>query len=100
MAEGRKNNKPKLPIWFFVILAVVVVCSCYTLFNQQMMLNELNEDTEKANERLKKAEQINAELMLERENLEKPEYLEKLAREELGMTRHGELPYIYTKKQQ
>lgn len=100
MAEGRKNNKPKLPIWFFVILTVVVVYSCFTLFNQQMMLNALNEDTEKANERLKKAEQINTELMMERENLEKPEYLEKLAREELGMTRQGELPYIYTKKQQ
>lgn len=100
MAEGRKNNKPKLPIWFFVILTAVVVYSCFTLFNQQMMLNALNEDTEKANERLKKAEQVNTELMMERENLEKPEYLEKLAREELGMTRQGELPYIYTKKQQ
>lgn len=100
MARNRRNDKPASSTWFFLILAIVVGYSCYTLYNQQVMLDALNEDAMKAADRLHNAEQIQKDLQAEIENLTKPEYVEKLARDELGMARQGELPYIYTKKQQ
>lgn len=98
--RANRDDKSKSSMWFIVILAIVIGYSCFTLFNQQTMLNALNEDTDKATERLQRAEQMHSALETEMDNLNKPEYLEKLAREELGMTRSGELPYIYTRKQQ
>lgn len=100
MATEYRRSKPKTPVWFFLILAIVVLYSSVTLFNQQMMLNSIDDDTAKAMERLKTAQNMNADLTGEKEALEDPAYLEKIAREDLGMTRQGELPYIYTHKQQ
>ena len=39
-------------------------------------------------------EEMLGDVVEKRAGLEKPEYIEKVAREELGMTRHGEMPYI------
>ena len=38
------------------------------------------------------------QLQQEKEQLVDPSYVEKLAREDLGMTKDGEIPYIYQKK--
>ena len=48
---------------------------------------------EAADARLAAAEAENAALKQEKADLQDPAYVEKIAREELGMTRHGELPY-------
>ena len=48
--------------------------------------------------RLAAARQKNEALRQEKENLNEPGYIEKTAREELGMTRHGELPYSAGRK--
>ena len=44
-------------------------------------------------ELLSRTEIENEQLRQEKENLGKLDYIEKLAREELGMTRRDELPY-------
>ena len=43
---------------------------------------------------IRSEQQINEELSREKDNLNKFEYVEKVAREELGMTKPGEVPYI------
>ena len=65
---------------------------------QQSHLNEVEEDRAVAVTRLEEARARNAELKKERDSMDKPEFIEKVAREELGMTRQEEMPYIPGKK--
>lgn len=81
--------------WFLIaILVIVGYCSCI-LINQQLTLSALNSDIENARERLATAQSENQKLKEENQLLTDDVYVEKLAREELGMTRQGEMPYIY-----
>ena len=95
---SRVSYKPKTPVLFYVILAAILIGSGYTFAQQQVLLNSIEADTISAQEKFQLAKDDNAALLEEKENLQKPEYIEKIAREELGMTREGELPYIYTKE--
>ncbi|BEU88206.1 hypothetical protein TAMA11512_16700 [Selenomonas sp. TAMA-11512] len=80
--------------WFAVVLCAICIYFAYVVFNQQFSLNELNRDLTQVEERLAAAQQENAALKAEKDNLSEAEYIEKTAREELGMTKEGELPYI------
>ena len=86
------------PSIFAVIVALWVIGFGYTFCMQQSHLNEVEEDRAVAISRLEEARARNTALKEERDGLNKPEYIEKVAREELGMTRHGEMPYIAAKK--
>lgn len=100
MSVARRSGKKGHSAIFLIILALVVGFSCYTLFNQQLVIDSLNDDSDKAAERLERVREENEALKQEKEKLNDPDYLEKIAREDLGMTRQGELPYIYVRKQQ
>ena len=77
----------------FIIFAFVIMIA-YLGF-----ISQVEEQTIIAEERLNKAKQINEELSREKDNLNKFEYVEKVAREELGMTKPGEVPYISEEKE-
>lgn len=98
MKEGRSGNAKRRLNWFLLILVCICGYFAYVFFMQQMNLNALKDDTEAARARLANAQQENEELSKEREALDDLDYIEKIAREELGMTRQGEMPYIYQKK--
>ncbi len=95
MEEKRGGWSPSI---FAVIVALWVIGFGYTFCMQQSHLNEVEEDRAVALTRLEEARARNTALKEERDGLNKPEYIEKVAREELGMTRHGEMPYIAAKK--
>lgn len=95
----RSRSSKRRPNWFLVLLLCVCAYFAYVFCVQQMNLNELKADTEAARVRLANAQQENEKLIQEKESLSDLEYIEKIAREELGMTREGEMPYIYQKKQ-
>lgn len=80
----------------FVILSFVVIIGYlgFIIIKQEVYLTELREETVTTQARLDKAKKINDTLKTEKSNLEKNEYIEKVAREELGMTKPGEVPYI------
>lgn len=65
----------------------------FTLVNQEVHLQQVAEDQTVADARLAAAQKENDALKQEKADLEDLSYIEKIAREELGMTRHGELPY-------
>jgi len=90
--EGRRFN------WFALILAGIIVYFASILISQQMYLSQARTDQAAAEARLKTAQEENAALRAEQENLGRLDYVEKLAREELGMTRQGELPYSTGRK--
>ncbi|MCX7780141.1 MAG: septum formation initiator family protein [Negativicutes bacterium] len=66
----------------------------YVLAGQQLELNAIHRETEASRQKLEQLKQVNASLNEELERLKKPSYIEKLAREELGLVKPGEVPYI------
>lgn len=85
----------------FIIFAFVIMIAYlgFIIIKQEVYLSQVEEQTIIAEERLNKAKQINEELSREKDNLNKFKYVEKVAREELGMTKPGEVPYISEEKE-
>jgi len=90
--EERKDGW--MPNLFTVIVVLWLLGFGYKFYVQQSHLDEVADDRAVAVTRLEEARARNEALKAERDGLEKPEYIEKVAREELGMTRSGEMPYI------
>ena len=80
--------------WFLILLLLIGGWFSYTFVTQQIRLNAVASDYEATRIRLEEARARNAELKKERDSLSDAAYIEKVARESLGMTRQGEVPYI------
>ena len=93
----RKEQKSKQYRWYIVITLFVVYFSS-VLISQQFHLNQVADDQIAADTRLELAKREHEELLKERELLDDRDYLEKVAREELGMVKAGEVPYSLVKK--
>ena len=81
--------------WFAILLAAIVAYGGWILADQQMTMGALDDDMAAARERLQAARTENQQLQDENARLHDDAYIEKLAREDLGMTCKGEMPYIY-----
>ena len=88
----RKRGKRHIN-WFAVLLSVIILYFASIIVEQQMYLRAVADDRQAAEARLSAAQQENEALKREKEQLGDPACIERIAREELGMTRHGELPY-------
>ena len=97
--SNRTRKKSRHPNWFMFILIAVMLYSICKIVDQQQALNNLDDDLSQAQARYEAAKKENEELLKEQQNLGDPDYVEILAREDLGMTRQGELPYIYSRKE-
>lgn len=95
--ENRKTSGRRLD-WFVVLMVGIVGYFSYMMVSQHFYLNSVNRDYDAAQQRLRSAQQENDALQQEKAQLNDPAYIEKIAREELGMTRQGEMPYIYSRK--
>ena len=100
MKDGRVQNTKKQKIgglslgWLLVTLCVLIY-GVYAIGDKAMTISQLNGDMDQARLRLEEAQRENQQLKDEKASLSDDAYIEKLAREELGMTRKGEIPYIY-----
>ena len=89
--EGRKRKRR---FDFFVpLMAIIIGYFAFVLVSQQVHLGQLAENQAAAEARLSAAQEENEALKQEKAALSDPAYIEKIAREELGMSRHAELPY-------
>jgi cell division protein DivIC len=79
--------------WFALIMLAIIVYFSSILISQQVYLSQAADDYAAAKARLEAAQKENAALKEETKQLNELGYIEKIAREELGMTRAGELPY-------
>lgn len=84
--------------WFRLLLVGMVAYFGYISYQQQMNLNEIYQEQESVGTRLAEAQQVNDALHAEKDKLLDREYIEKVAREELGLVKPGEMPYISSKK--
>ena len=100
MKDGRVQNTKKQKIgglslsWLLVTLCVLIY-GVYAIGDKAMTISQLNGDMDQARLRLEEAQRETQQLKDENASLSDDAYIEKLAREELGMTRKGEIPYIY-----
>jgi len=88
-----KAEKQRGINWFALIMLAIIVYFSSILISQQVYLSQAADDYASAKSRLEAAEKENAALKEEARQLNELNYIEKVAREELGMTRAGELPY-------
>ena len=96
-SEGVRQAKRSFN-WFAVLLLFIVLYFSYTAIQQYLQLKAISQEQAAVEARLSQAQKVNEGLLQEKNNLGKIDYIEKIAREELGMTKQGEMPYISSKK--
>jgi cell division protein FtsL len=84
--------------WFKMFLVVLCSYFIYIAVNQQSQLISIRRETQATQTQLQQLQETNAALQAERKALHDPKYVEKLAREELGLVKPGEIPYISAEK--
>lgn len=84
--------------WFKLVAIGLSLYFMYLYVGQQSQLNAINSETESIRMELTQFQQMNTALKEERDALNDRRYVEKLAREELGLVKPGEVPYIAAEK--
>ena len=84
--------------WFNLIAIVLSLYFMYLCIGQQSQLNAINNEADAVRVQLAQSQQMNTALKEERAALHDRKYVEKLAREELGLVKPGEFPYMIRDK--
>lgn len=83
---------------FAVIIIAIIGCFIYTAVNQQIYISNISQERASIEKQLEQEQAENEQLKAEKEALSDPSYIEKIAREELGMTKKDEIPYVSSDK--
>lgn len=78
----------------FIVIVVFSVYFIYTVIWQQVLLSKNAQEIDRLEEKITAAEQQKEKLQAELDNLNDPEYLEKVARDKLGMVRPNERVFV------
>ena len=80
--------------WLRVLILVTAAYFVYLAIGQQFELYTIHRETAALQDRIAELEQSNKALIDEKSRLASPSYVEKIAREQLGLVKPGEVPYI------
>lgn len=80
--------------WFRVLILAIIGYGLYVCANQYVQYAAISCETEAARSHLEQLRQMNKSMIEEKQKLSTPAYVEKLAREELGLVKPGEVPYV------
>ncbi|MBQ3573506.1 MAG: septum formation initiator family protein, partial [Clostridia bacterium] len=80
------------------VVAVVAVYFIYVLIWQQITISGKNEEIDNLKQQVSSASEESERLKQEVENLNDPEYLERVARERLGLVRPNERVFVDSNK--
>lgn len=94
MHMAQKRRTIRQFSWFRLCILVMAGYFCYVFIGQQTELARIRQETEMVNARMTEAVEINNGLAAEKEKLSTAAYIEKVAREQLGLVKPGEVPYI------
>lgn len=81
-----------------IILVIAVVYAVVTFVGQQSKLNSYNKDIAYYTAQIEELKEKKEELIATQENVNSPEYIEQIAREELDMYLPNETVYIDVSK--
>lgn len=84
--------------WFRLAVIAVIGYGAYVMAGQQLEIDAVKREAEFTKGRLEQLKQVNESLKEEKVRLATPAYIEKLARDELGLVKPGEVPYIPAEK--
>jgi cell division protein FtsL len=88
MKKGKKST-----IGVLVLLAIFLYLS-YIAVNQQKLLYAKNLELDRIDDKIKYETELNEELTKESDTIKSDEYIEKIAREKLGMVKKNERVYV------
>lgn len=80
--------------WFRVLTLLAAAYFIYLAVGQQFELYTIQRETYSLKNRIAELEQSNKAMVDEKKQLASPTYVEKIAREQLGLVKPGEVPYI------
>lgn len=80
--------------WFNLALLLLSAYFCYLVTDRYLEMSSIQQETSAVSQQLDQAKTTNQLLQAERDRLLTPAYVEKLAREQLGLVKPGELPYV------
>ena len=87
--------RPRVRIkWFRVLLIMITGYAVYIFGSQHLQYIAVSREAEAARLRLEQLQQVNQCMTYEKQQLSTAAYVEKLAREELGLVKPGEVPYV------
>ena len=79
--------------WFALFMFIVISYFATVLASQQLHLSHVGENQRLADKRLAAAQAENDALRKQYEELQNLDNIERIAREDLGLAKEGELPY-------
>ena len=79
--------------WFRVLTLLAAAYFLYLAVGQQFELYTIQRETYSLKNRIAELEQSNKTMVDEKKQLASPTYVEKIAREQLGLVKPGEVPY-------
>jgi len=86
--------KKKLKLLKYIVILVISIYVIITLINQQKVLNSYKDTQNQLAEQIEEQQKYQAELTLSSQNINSQEYIEKIAREKLGMYKANERVYV------
>jgi len=84
--------------WFALVMFAMIAYFSTVLISQQVHLSHVSESQRIADKRLEKAKATNEKLRKELAELQDINNIERLAREDLGLAKDGEMPYQATRQ--
>lgn len=81
-----------------LILIITIIYACISFFNSQVKLNDYSKDISYYNSQIEELKAKKEELSATQENVNSPEYIEKMARENLEMYLPNETVYVVSNK--
>lgn len=93
------EERPKYRVkWFRLLVIALGFYFVYLCVGQQSQLNAIGKETDSIRVQLTQFQDINAALKEEQNALQDRKYVEKVARDELGLVKPGESLYIIIEK--
>lgn len=92
----KQNNNIMSAI--LLIIAIAAIWLAYSFITQQIKINSLNKEIKQLETQIADEEKRSAELEAKMEEIDTPEYIEKIAREELGMVAPDEIIFMEAPK--
>ncbi|HHY90580.1 MAG TPA: cell division protein FtsL [Clostridiales bacterium] len=93
------KKKRRKSSWIFRIFLLLIICYVAGIFiNQRIQLHELNQERAALQKQVNQLKKEISRLENDKKRADDPEYIEKVAREELKMVKPNEIIYIDTNR--
>lgn len=96
LSSVRKHDIKKLTMRG--AFAVVAISLVWTLVSQQFVISTKSKEIDALESKIQEAELQSEKLRQEVDNLQNPEYIERIAREQLGLVRPNERVFVDSNK--